>query len=156
MKVQDIMTREVESCRRSATLTQVVGRMKEAGCGFVPVLDDSGRVAGVVTDRDVSLALVRTTRKPINIPVVELMNAPVRTCGPTDDVRAVLQTMTRFKVRRLPVVAPDGALEGVISIDDIIIHAFGTQAPRAVEIVFALREIVKCERQPASPPGTES
>ena len=63
MKVQDIMTRDVQTCTTNTTLPQVVKLMREATCGIIPVIDAHGRTAGVVTDRDISMALIETARK---------------------------------------------------------------------------------------------
>ena len=93
MKVQDIMTRDVQTCTTNTTLPQVVKLMREATCGIIPVIDAHGRIAGVVTDRDISMALIETARKPINIAVHEVMRAPVHGCAPDDDLRVALTTM---------------------------------------------------------------
>lgn len=146
MKVQDIMTRDVETCTPSTTLTQVVKLMQDACCGIIPVVE-AGRLRGVVTDRDVSLALIKSGRKPINIAVHEVMTTPVQACAPADDVRTALSAMTRFKIRRLPVVAADGSVRGILSMDDVILRALSSDAPTTTEIIASLREIVKRDEE---------
>lgn len=142
MKIQDIMTREVHTCGLETSLTEAARRMRAGCCGAIPVLDDDGRLVGVVTDRDISMAIVNSTRKPINIAAREVMTRHVHACAPDDDVRQALQTMRQRRVRRLPVVGSGGRLSGIVSMDDIILRALAPDAPDATEIVDSLREIV--------------
>jgi CBS-domain-containing membrane protein len=142
MRIKDIMTREVRRCTLETSLTEVARLMRGGCCGAIPVVDDDGRVAGVVTDRDITLALVSSTRKPINIAAREIMKPHVHACAPDDDVRTALAMMTEFRVRRLPVIGPDARLAGIVSMDDIILRALAPDAPDSSEIVNSLREIV--------------
>jgi CBS domain-containing protein len=145
------MTRDIQTCTPRATLTQVAKLMWEGCCGIVPVVDARGRVAGVVTDRDISMALVSSARKPINIAAHEIMTHTVHACAPEDDVHAALQAMKQFKVRRLPVISKEGQLRGILSIDDVIVRALAPDAPTSGEIVESLREILKgLQGQPVS------
>ena len=150
MKAQDIMTRDVETCTPSTTLPQAVKLMRDGCCGIIPVIDAHGRVSGVVTDRDISMALVESARKPINIAVHEVMRAPVHACGPDDDLRVALTTMKQFKVRRLPVIGNDGRLKGILSIDDIIVRGLAKDAPTSAEVVTSLREILAWPEKPVA------
>ena len=142
MQICDIMTRDVRTCALETSLTEVARLMRTGCCGAIPVVDPDGRIAGVVTDRDISMAIVNSTRKPINIAACEIMSRHVHACAPDDDVRTALRTMRDFKVRRLPVVGPDGRLAGILSMDDIILRALAPDAPDSREIVDSLREIV--------------
>jgi CBS domain-containing protein len=143
MRVQDIMTRDVQTCTPTTALPQVVRQMRDACCGIIPVIDGHGRVSGVVTDRDISLALVETARKPGNIAAREVMSSPVHACSPGDDVRSALATMRQFRVRRLPVISTDGFLKGIVSMDDFIVRAVSSDGPSSQEIIAAMREILK-------------
>jgi CBS domain-containing protein len=142
MKVSDIMTRDVESCTSTTTLPQVAKLMWSAGCGAIPVVDARAKVVGIITDRDISMALVNTGRKPASIPAWEVMTGHVHACGPEDNVKDALETMKRFKVRRLPILSEDGELRGILSMDDIIVRALSPDAPTSAEILNTLREIL--------------
>jgi CBS domain-containing protein len=146
MKVSDIMTREVRSCTLNTALTQVAKEMWSAGCGAIPVIDTQARVAGIITDRDISMALVNTARKPSTIPAREAMTEHVHACGPDDDVKAALETMKKFRVRRLPVLSATGQLQGIVSIDDVVLRALEPDAPTPAEIVEGLRGIFTYRR----------
>ena len=142
MKVADIMTRRVETCAPETSLTEAARRMSDAWCGVLPVVDAGGKVVGIVTDRDISMALTTTARKPINVRAREAMSLAVHTCRAGDDVQSALRTMQEFRVRRLPVIATDGRLEGILSIDDVILRALAPDAPTPDDVVQSLREIL--------------
>lgn len=122
MKVRDVMRREPCVCSPETHLARVGRLMAEGGCGFLPVVGDGDRVVGVITDRDVALAVTRRDRKPSEIQVRQVMSGEVYTCGVDDDVREALRVMRERKVRRLPVLGPHG-LEAILSLDDVVLEA---------------------------------
>jgi CBS domain-containing protein len=140
------MTTEVKSCPPETSLSQVAALMRAGRCGVIPVVDADGRVAGVITDRDIAMALLESTRKPINIAAHEVMSRRVYACGPEQNLRDALQEMADFHVRRLPVLTDDGRLRGILSIDDVILHALDVGAPSNVEILGTLRGILAARR----------
>lgn len=143
MKVREIMTAGAQTCGPDTTLPQAVRAMRDERCGFLPVVDWRSSVAGVVTDRDICMALVNSARKPLNIAVREVMETNVHTCGPDDELQAALETMKRYRVRRLPVVSEHGTLVGVLSFDDVVLRALTPDAPTPADMVTSLREILK-------------
>ena len=126
MRVDDLMQREPRVTHPAATLEEAGRTMAEAGCGFLPVLDDAGQVVGVLTDRDVCLALCTRDLLPSETVVSEVMSGVVWTCGASEDLAAVLRRMSERRVRRLPVLRSDGELAGVLSLDDVLALAEGT------------------------------
>ena len=139
MKVRDIMTQPVQTCTVDMNLVAASRRMKETGCGTLVVLK-AGRVAGILTDRNLALA-IGDHRQPARVTVGTVMTARVHTCHPEDEVHAALETMARFKVRRLPVVTPGGDIEGMISIDDIVLWGVPQSAVSQHALIAALRSI---------------
>jgi len=142
LQVKDIMTKEVKTCTPETSLLQVARLMWTGGVGAIPVIDKRGHVAGVITDRDVSMALVNTGRKPGQISAWEAMSRTVHGCGPEDHVQAALGTMKRFRVRRLPVVSDAGLVCGILSMDDIVVRALEGDRPTSAEILDTIREIL--------------
>ena len=69
------------------------------------------------------------------------MTRRVHTCRPEDDVHAALDTMAMFRLRRLPVTNEAGDIEGMISIDDIILWAIPKSAVSQHALIAALRSI---------------
>ncbi len=123
MKVREVMTKNAIFCGPESTLEQVSFLMQKNNCGFLPVVGDGGNVIGVVTDRDMCIALGTRNRKPSDVRVWDVMPRKLFTCMEGDDIHCALKTLREARVRRLPVVDRDSALAGVLSIDDIVLHA---------------------------------
>jgi CBS domain-containing protein len=141
MKVRDIMTQPPQTCRLETPLGLASRRMKEKGCGTLAVLDHHGKVIGILTDRDLAMAMGKTNRNPSNITAEEAMTRHVHSCAPDENVKAALERMTDFKVRRLPVIASDGDLQGMLSVDDIIMWGGERGGVNRKDLVRALRAI---------------
>ena len=120
MLVESLMTRDVESARPESTLAEAAAVMWRRDCGVVPVTDEGGSVVGVITDRDICMALSMRGQRAAEVRVAEVMARGVETCTPVDDVREALEAMARRQVRRLPVVDSRGRLVGVLSLNDVI------------------------------------
>jgi CBS domain-containing protein len=146
MKVRDIMRRGVRVTRPGKPLTHAGQMMAESACGVIPVLGDDDTVVGMVTDRDICLALCRRDLPPSAIHVAEVMSASVYSCFADDDIRKALTTMAHHKVRRLVVVDYQDRLEAILSIDDIAQHAKAGEpgdggAPLLADVARAFQEI---------------
>jgi CBS domain-containing protein len=97
-----------ERHRACATnLAEAAALMLDADCGILPVVNDDGRLVGVVTDRDMFIALATRNRLASQLTVGEVARTKVFTCGPEDDVQTALATMKQHHVRdsRLPASA---------------------------------------------------
>ena len=143
MRVDDLMQHEPRITRAGATLEEAGRTMAEAGCGFLPVLDEGGEVVGVLTDRDVCLALCTRDLLPSETRVAEVMSEGAWTCFAAEDLGTVLQRMAGHRVRRLPVLGGDQRLVGVLSLDDVLALAEGalgaTGQPTLSDVASALR-----------------
>jgi CBS domain-containing protein len=122
MKIKDIMTTEVGVCSPDSNLASVVSTMWNKDCGAVPVVND-GKVVGIITDRDIAVAAATTNQPLGNIPVSAVVNGTVHTCQAEDSVDNAIAAMQENKVRRLPVTDADGALQGIVSVNDLVRHA---------------------------------
>jgi CBS domain-containing protein len=128
MKVQDLMSWEVEACGVGENLANAAMIMWRRDCGIVPVVENpTGRLAGVVTDRDICIAAATKHRDPALLTAGEIMTRDPRTCAPSDDVHVALRTMREAQVRRLPVTDRDGKLVGILSLNDCILGASGVE-----------------------------
>jgi len=136
MKAEDIMTRDVQSCRPEANLAQAAALMWDYDCGAMPVVDDSNRVIGIITDRDIAIAAATKGRRATDISVGEVMSGNVYACARDEDVKSALKTMRRERVRRLPVIGGDGRLAGILSVNDIVLHAEEGKGKQAPEISY--------------------
>jgi len=122
MNVQSVMTRKVKFAGLDATAADIARIMADNNCGAIPIVDEAKRVVGIVTDRDICLAMANARRLPSEIPVDHVMTKTVAMCGPDEDLEAALQTMQNRRVRRLPVISDDGTLQGILSVDDVVLR----------------------------------
>lgn len=120
MKVKDLMTKNAGFCCENETLGKAVEIMWQKDCGMVPVLADAGKVIGVVTDRDVSVAATTRNQPPSRIAAKDLIFREIVTCKKDDSIKQILKRMRKHQIKRLPVVNKKGALAGVISINDLL------------------------------------
>jgi CBS domain-containing protein len=139
MKVENVMSRDVVSCGPDEALGQAAMRMWNADCGMLPVMW-GGRLIGVVTDRDICMGLALEGARPSERRVREVMSKEVCSCIPDDDLGDALETMASRRVRRLPVVDGD-ELVGVVSMNDIVVHAEERGHPPTRQILSTLRAI---------------
>lgn len=138
MKVQDVMTRDVQSCRPETNLATAAMQMWKGNFGALPVVNADRKVVGMITDRDICIAAATKNRDPADIRVKEAMSEQVYTCSPDTDILEAIKIMQQKQVRRLPIRnAIDGKLAGMLSIDDLALHAEGRTrgglSPRDVE-----------------------
>ena len=112
--------REVLSISADATVRDAVAMLAERRIGAVPVTED-GRVAGIMSERDVIYCLKSDGAAILDWPVSRVMSSPAITADPATDVLAALAVMTQRRIRHLPVVE-DGELKGIVSIGDLVKH----------------------------------
>jgi|SRR5579871_4280462 len=147
MRVEDVMTRDVSSCNPRTSAAAAAELMWTRDCGVLPVLEDSGRVVGVVTDRDLFIALGTQNRNASEIPVGAVMHREPSLCAPDDDVRKALKTMAQQRVHRLPVVDKSGELKGILSMNDVVLQAKAeANGVFKDDVIRTLRAI--CEHRP--------
>lgn len=141
MRIKDVMMGTPYYCGLGTNLGSAVELMWNGNCGFLPVVDTEGRVTGVITDRDICIALATRGFPAGEVKVEDVITRNLFSCRPDDDVHTALQTMREAKVRRLPVIAPDGGLVGIVSMDDLVMHAQPRGAGREPELTCD--EVVK-------------
>jgi CBS domain-containing protein len=122
MKVQDVMVKDVRFCNPDTNLAAVSQIFWEQGCGALPVVEN-GRAIGMITDRDVSIALGTRNSKPSDTLVRDVTLPKVFFCLLQDDIHTALNIMRAQQVRRLPVLDHEGALSGILSLDDLVLFA---------------------------------
>ncbi|MBV8791120.1 MAG: CBS domain-containing protein [Pseudolabrys sp.] len=111
--------RNVESIEPTATLTNAVKRLTEKKIGALIVRGPGGRLAGIISERDIVRALAARGASALDEPVGQSMTREVVTCGVNDEVASLMERMTRGKFRHMPVITKD-ELAGVISIGDVV------------------------------------
>ena len=116
--VRSVMSAPVQTIDADARVEAAARRLRDANVGILPVVE-GGAVVGVVTDRDLVVRVLAAGRDPTATAVREVMTAGVVACREDDDLPTVAARMVRSRVRRLIVVGRDGALAGVVSVDDL-------------------------------------
>lgn len=121
MKVKYLMTTKVACVRQSDPLSAAAQIMWDCDCGSVPVKDDdSERVVGMITDRDICIATWSRDCAPSEILVSDVTSRELYACSPEASIASVQELMSSKQVRRLPVLDKDGHLVGILSLADIV------------------------------------
>ncbi|MCR6662820.1 MAG: CBS domain-containing protein [Luteimonas sp.] len=111
-------TPEIFAVAPEAPVIDAIRLMAEKHVGAVLVMQGA-RLAGILSERDYARKVVLAGRSSKDTPVRDIMTAEVVTVGPGDDVARCMQTVTRHRIRHLPVVQ-GGEVLGVISIGDLV------------------------------------
>ena len=118
MKCSDIMKTDI-SCVSAETSIQAAARkMRDQNVGFLPVCDETMRVSGTITDRDLAIRAVAEGRAP-GTPVASLMSIDVVACRPEDPLSYARELMAQHHKSRIMCLDREGHVAGVISLSDI-------------------------------------
>ncbi len=151
MRIKEVMSQPVVTCPIDATLDHAARLMWEFDCGIVPLVNADGRLAGVVTDRDICMAGYTQGLALRQIPVSTAMASRVVAAHIDDGVESVEALMRDHKVRRIPILDAEGRPVGIASVND-----FARLAARVHKSAID-RDLVNtlaavCQPRP-SPPG---
>jgi CBS domain-containing protein len=114
----DVMTASPRTCSPFSTVLEAVMIFRDANCGAVPVVD-AGVPVGILTDRDVALALADVPDLSRH-PVADVMTRGVATIEPGATLDQIKERFAAARVHRLLVTSPDGQLLGLIAWSDVI------------------------------------
>lgn len=125
MRVSEIIERKpisgVETIHETASIGDLVQRLREKRIGAVVVTDASNRLCGVISERDVIRALAASAETCLRDPVSDYMTREVVVAHPNDSAVSILEKMTSGRFRHMPVL-DNGALVGLVSIGDLVKH----------------------------------
>jgi CBS domain-containing protein len=124
MQVREILQRKgshVFTVHPDDIVGTVLNELVARKIGSAVVVDRWGKLAGIVSERDIVQGLSRRGAGALALPVKELMTSPATTCDPDDEITGIMSVMTLRRVRHVPVVAA-GELCGVVSIGDVVKH----------------------------------
>jgi CBS domain-containing protein len=150
MHIKELMSQPAITCTERDHLDVPARLMWEYDCGVIPVVDDDGRLCGVVTDRDICMAAY-TNGQPLHaIPVTRAMATEVMACHPDDAVEHAEQLMRDAQIRRVPIIDADGRPQGIVSVNDIArATARGKKSSIDRELVSTMAAICEPRRRPA-------
>jgi CBS domain-containing protein len=137
--LRDLAVRDVETVGVESTLTECAQKMRHTHVGCLVVAEPMGtalKPLGIVTDRDIVIEAVAPGLDPSTLTAGDVMSRPLSTVRDTDDVLDALAHMREQGVRRLPVLDADGALCGLVSVQDIL-GALAQQTEAVVGVLMA-------------------
>ena len=134
LRCSEIMTRNVKTAAAGSSIGDVAAIMRDGDMGAVPVVDGT-KLIGIVTDRDIVIRGIAEGASP-ETPVSDVMTRELFSVRPDDFVFEAIRLMGDKQVRRLPVIDPNGELQGIIAMADV---ALETEDER--EIAETLEEI---------------
>ena len=123
MNAAMLCTRDVATCFETITVVEAAERMRDAHAGdLVVVREREGHLlpVGMVTDRDIVLAVVSQGAEAGSLFVGDIMSEPVAVANGDEDVWLLAKRMRQHGIRRLPVVGDDGQLVGIVTLDDLL------------------------------------
>ncbi len=120
MQVQEIMTCNAETINAEATLIEAAQKMKQLEVGALPVWD-SGQLAGMVTDRDITVRGTAQGMDPATTRVDEIMSPQVYYCFEDDDIHEAAEMMEEKSIHRLLVLDENDEPVGFVSLADFAV-----------------------------------
>ena len=141
LTVDALMTPNPLTCGPGADLGEAAMKMWEGDCGALPVIGAEREVVGIITDRDICMALAMTGVGARDRSVGDVMSSPVVRCRPDEDAQEALTAMAEHRVRRLPVTDAEGRLAGMLSLSDLVRRKTPVLADAA--LLKTLRSVVE-------------
>lgn len=135
MDVTSVMTPNPATCRPDTTVRDIARMMVDNDCGEIPVVDESMRPVGVVTDRDIVVRLVSEGRDLKGAKASDCMSTPATTVSADSKLSDVIDVMQTRQIRRVPVVDADGKLCGIVAQADIALTGKDKKTGNVVEEV---------------------
>jgi CBS domain-containing protein len=145
LRCRDVMTRNVTVCNKNTSIYEAARLMRDEDIGALPVVDENGKLAGIVTDRDLVVQGLTSDRNEADLRVEDCMTTDLFTADQNERLVDVIREMGDHQVRRVPVVDKRERLVGIISMADIAV-----QTSKDRELEEALEEI----SEPASSGGS--
>jgi CBS domain-containing protein len=118
MKVQEIMSHEIEFAHADATIQETAEKMKEFDVGVLPVVVGDETV-GMITDRDIVVRVIAHGLDPEKTHVSDAITEGVEFCNEEDDIKEVVRLMEQQQIRRVVVKDNQGKVSGIVSLGDL-------------------------------------
>ena len=139
-RCSDVMTENPTSALPGDIVMKIAQLMKKEDIGPVPIVDNeqSQKLVGIVTDRDLALKVVAEGRDPNATKVEEVMTRKLITCRAEDHIDVAMRAMAQYQLRRIPVVDDGMRLVGIISQADVATRV--DQPEKTAEVVKEISE----------------
>lgn len=119
MNVEQLMSKDLRTCSQNETLDCAARVMWERDCGVVPIVDSAKHVVGMITDRDICIAVYTQNKLLAQIPISTIGMKPVVCVHPQDSAQTAEALMQEHQIRRLAVTDNKGRIVGMLSINDL-------------------------------------
>lgn len=116
--IEKVMTTNPVTVPTAAPVLDAAQAMRRSHIGDVIVIDDSERIAGILTDRDIAIRVVAEERDPSATKIEDIYSKNIEVLSPDDSVADAVRLMSERAIRRIPVVA-DGRPVGIVSLGDL-------------------------------------
>ncbi|HEX6081771.1 MAG TPA: CBS domain-containing protein [Methylomirabilota bacterium] len=120
-RVKDVMTPNPQTLSVSATVREAAEAMRANDIGTVIATNDQGRIAGILTDRDIAVRVVAEGRDPRATRIDDIASHDLVALSPDDPIDRAVEAMRERALRRLPVVQ-DGKVVGIVSLGDLALE----------------------------------
>ncbi|HJU83022.1 MAG TPA: CBS domain-containing protein [Holophagaceae bacterium] len=155
MNVNDLCIRNVASCLPETNLASAAALLWDHDCGVLPVVDSSHRIVGVLTDRDICMALATRNKLASDLCAKDVMSKSVHTIRESDSASQALKVMRQNHIRRLPVTDEKERLAGILSLNDLVLGAKEGKASPNVDEVMQTMKAICSHSHPASKKSKE-
>ncbi len=130
--VRDVMTPDPRTVTPDTSVVEAARLLEQDDVGSLPVVDATGILVGMITDRDIAIRVVAAGRDPGTTPVGEVASTNVSPAYPDEPLDEALEQMAYRQVRRLPVVDDDRVV-GILAQADVVHEVKPKQAGKLVE-----------------------
>lgn len=121
-KIREVMTKDPIQLNSSTPVAEAARRMREANVGAV-VVEDAGKLVGIITDRDITVRAVAQDRDPQTTPLSAICSRALTTISPDEDVNSALEIMREKALRRILVVDAEQHALGIVSLGDLALES---------------------------------
>jgi CBS domain-containing protein len=128
MLIKEVMTQHVECVSPEDTLQTAARKMRDLDVGPMPVCGVDGKLAGMVTDRDITVRATADGKDPKTCKVRDAMTADVVWVYEDQDTGEAVRQMKEKQIRRVLVLNRDKKLSGIVSLGDLSVDADKRQA----------------------------
>lgn len=123
MNVREACRKSVRTCAPNTSVAEAGRIMAEVGRCTLPVVDDVGKLLGLIQSRDLLLLVSLSGHCPDDIPVRAAVVPMLYSCRMADEVREALRTMRLQRTHSLPIVDGAGVFQGMLSLEDLALAA---------------------------------
>jgi len=140
-KCNEVMTKNPVCCLQNDTVLNAAELMKSENVGSIPVIENeqTRKLIGIVTDRDLTLKIVAEGRDAKSTQVDAVMTHKVVTCRAEDDLQKALDAMAEHQLRRIPIVDNDNKIVGIIAQADVATRV--DQPEKTAEMVKEISQV---------------